>query len=762
MGVFTMALGGGAVGREASVATIPGVRSIFDHYSSDRYATAYPNIRAIAGDYMQVRPFAIDSNGKPVKHQIVDALYHPNQLDSSVAFAEKVAVSTLSHRKTYILVWRREGAEAKPGGNFRTDTIAGFTFLEFPSVRREGGKTVYGVGSQQYSEDEVIVLPGGVDPSNLYSGYSPSEAARRWATLDDYIADFQSGFFENGGVPAGQFIITAPSVKDFNDMADRLEARHMGAGNNNRVTYTHRPIDLKSGKPVDAQIEWVPFSQPNKDIDFEHLFEQTNRRLDTAFGVSQIIKGVDSEAKYSNAQVAEKNFAKRVVYPLLLRNYTQLNHELNRITGGTGISITFKYDIPTVADEEKVEAETHSINVSTLIALEAAGYNLDSVVDALNLPTSYKLLKKGEQSTVIDNDKPDVDEGDEVEKSPDPRKANDPLMGAAKRKNPKAQAEQPEMTPEECEELLYSAAQGYMQWQIDRAIEQSRKGAEDTVDEEEQREDSFVDELLLIIVALMIVRGAIHMDEGRQMLADAGQSVDGLTAFVLAVETQQAYRHYLTNVARSYGQKTGSAIRKVLDHGAAHGWSQAELEKNLKDIADIDDWRIRRLARTETARADAVSSVEALKQAQAQAGVLIEKTLESGSGNPCEFCRSLIGKWVPVDQALIPLNGIVVGADGGIFINDFAENVGYDPHPNGHCHPKYRVVDSYSARAESTAGDIDLRCEKCNRFLNITSTHSMIAQVRCSNAKCKHINNVKVVRASTSSDEDVRYCFHDH
>jgi hypothetical protein len=34
----------------------------------------------------------------------------------------------------------------------------------------------------------------------------------------------------------------------------------------------------------------------------------------------------------------------------------------------------------------------------------------------------------------------------------------------------------------------------------------------------------------------------------------------------------------------------------------------------------------------------------------------------------------------------------------------------------------------------------------------------MIAQVRCSNAKCKHVNNIKIVNA-TSTDDQVRYEF---
>src|SRR5690606_17148148 len=129
------------------------------------------------------------------------------------------------------------------------------------------------------------------------------------------------------------------SEEDFKDTVEKMKAKHQGAGKNNAVTYTPRPIN-QDGKPADAKIEWIPFAQANKDIDCKALFEQANKRLDLAFGVPQIVKGVDDAATYANAQVADKTFSKRAVYPLALRNYTQITHELNRVTGGTGIAIT--------------------------------------------------------------------------------------------------------------------------------------------------------------------------------------------------------------------------------------------------------------------------------------------------------------------------------------------------------------------------------------------------------------------------------------
>lgn len=399
--------------------------AFYDFYCDDKYSSAFPSVRAISNEYMTVLPRAIDSNGKTIQNNaIVNALFHPNQADSVISFNEKLAVSTLVLPKTYLLIWRNEKGEARPGGNFgfMGANIAGFTFLERPAINRRDGKTFYSVGAQEFNENEVIVLPGGVNPHNLYEGFSPTEASVKWVTLDSYIADFQKGFFENNAIPAGMFVITAPTATEFNDIVDKLQERHKGAGKNNNITYSHKPIDSTTGKPAQAQIEWVPFQQANKDIDFKSLFEQANSRIDQAYGVSQFIKGVDDAPNYATAQVSEANFSKRAVKPLLMRNYAQITHELNRITGGIGVAITFDYEIPTIADQEKVEAETNQINGALIVSMVEAGFTLGSIVDGFNLPKSLKLLSKSDDKSSIENDKPEVDEGDEVVSSPDPDK----------------------------------------------------------------------------------------------------------------------------------------------------------------------------------------------------------------------------------------------------------------------------------------------------------------------------------------------------
>lgn len=672
------------IGRTSIGLSNPGKYMGLDLHS-DTYASAYPSIRATSNEYMTVLPKAIDGNGKPVKSNILDALYHPNQLDSVVSFNEKIATSTLVLPKTYLLVWRNERGEARPGGDFgfKGKNIAGFTFLENPGISRRDGKTYYNVGSQWFTEDEVIVLDGGVDPHNLYGGYSPTEAACRWITLDDYIADFQKGFFENNAIPAGMFKISAATPTEFEDIVTNLKRRHKGAGNNNNVTYSHAPVDPATGKVAEAKIEWIPFQQSNKDIDFKSLFEQANHRIDQAYGVPAIVKGIDDAATYANAQVAEAGFAKRAVLPLLTRNYAQITHELNRITGGMGIAITFDYEIPAVADEEKVVAETHVIHANLLNSLETNGYSLDSIVDAFDLPKRLKLLKKGEQAAVIENDKPEVDEGDEVTKSPDPEKIDgvSPLnkveREAAKSKNPKAKLTD--------EDKLRKAAEKYLKKQVERAVSEYAQETQSAVepDPTQDEEDTFVDEAMVAIVAILLARGILGYGEAEEMLIAAGLSTAQVSEYTLSEAARSSYTNYMRKVAQSYGTDTAKSIRAVLARGEAEGWTSSQMKKELRRITELDQWRVDRLVRTELNRSQQLGFIEGVKQIQADTGIQFEKSLKHDGTPECEWCKSLEGVWFAVAEPILPLNGILIGTDGGILINDFAENDGYDVHPNG-------------------------------------------------------------------------------
>jgi len=682
-----------------------GFGSTMAFYKGLSFDNTYPSISKIANEFMTIRPYAIDANGKPVSEtRVLDRLYHPNQQMSSADFREALAVMTLVHRKVYLLLWHEQDGKAIPGGPVTDDNISGFTFLEDVSEFVTNKTKVYKVAGKTYTTDDVIEIYAGFDPYDLSKGYSPSIAAHKWANLDDYIAAYQAGFFENGAVPAGQFIITAKSVDDFDEIVDRMQKKHRGSGRNNNVVYTHRPISPTTGNPVDAQIQWVPFAQTNKEMSLKDIFEQANKKIDSAYGVPASIRGVNDNNTYASVRVDEQIFIKYAVVPFATKIWTRFTHEMNRITGGLGFAITFDVDIPGVADEEKTDAERKKIEFDLINSAINAGYNLDSVVDAFELSNGYKLLKTGYQRPVIVNDKPEVDEGDEVVDSPDSTSkqvkkriaSHKTESGESCMHHECAECSHKIADPDDPDvvEQIAKIVREYMQKQIDNSIDANELNAKDVNDADQRDITSMVTEILAVITAYMAVRGAVTYTEGIALLVSAGIAVDNVSEYVVSEITKSQYRAYLTNVAQSYTTDTANAIRDVLAKGQTLEWDKETIARNLREIMDTDEWRVQRLARTEEHRSIGNASVDAMNQLMNETATTITKTWHTNTGSPCEFCAAMDGKSEIVNRSFLPVGMSITGTDGGTFMNDFVNVDSASLHPHCGCYVTYEVKKS--------------------------------------------------------------------
>lgn len=255
-------------------------------YRCGSYDNTFPNISRISEAFAEVLPYAVNANGERMRPQpkVIEALYSPNKQMSVVDFSETLMVMLLVHPQVRILCWHEENGKAIAGGKITKDNICGFTFLENAEVEYDtDGSKRYKVTNANaqvhyWSENEVIELSLHPNPYAILDGYSPSLASKKWATIDDYIAEYQSGFFRNGAVPAGEFVITAPNVNAYNDIVDELQKKHRGAGANNNLVYTYRPVDNLTGQASNATIEWIPFNQSNQEMSLQTLFDQANKR----------------------------------------------------------------------------------------------------------------------------------------------------------------------------------------------------------------------------------------------------------------------------------------------------------------------------------------------------------------------------------------------------------------------------------------------------------------------------------------------------
>lgn len=708
------------------------------HYKGNQYENGYGSIQAITKQFFNTVPYAIDARGKRLKQSnITDVLGHPNKQMSGLDFREALSIMTLVHDKVYIRVHLKKGATKANEGN-----IIGFTFLEGVHEMEDQNGTIYQTPQgENLTEDEVIVLKN-INPYNLDAGYSIANAVRRWADIDDYIAAYQAGFFENGAVPAGQFLIAAQG-SEFEDIVGNLKNAHRGAQKNNNVIYSSTPVNPVDGKPMPAQITWVPMNTANKDMDLTSLFDQVNKKIDSAYGVPPSVRGDNSNNTWASVRVDQEIFIDNCVRPFANKTWTRFTHELNRITGGLGYAIVVDIETPHIAEEDKAFAETQQTSTTTLLSLLDKGFTLESSIKALELPDSFLALEREvveevvEEEDQVAEDTTAIDEGEEVEEAPetDVTKALEAIdvnckhcgrylfkatgttvvedMPCPKCKatlnfkiiNPlgddkthtfkfveqepkdwKIVARSKQLSDEEkalITDKLEATVRNQMERQIDRVNVETK--ALDPLDAADA--DLFAQEVLAIVMPLVTSEGMKQYLMSRMI---EGIEPTELSSFSIDETQMKRYRQYLTKVGKSYSEDTQASIKKVLEDGIGNKLPAQEVKKNLANVMNTDEWRVKRLALTETNRAGNNGSVYAMEQVAKESKTKINKIWQAQNG-ACEYCRAMHGKKVGVSETFVAKGEEIEGADGGKMKNNFVDMDIATGHPNCSCYTTYEV-----------------------------------------------------------------------
>lgn len=685
----------------------------YDWAKGFAYDNVYPSVAKLANEFMTIRPYAIDANGAPVEQaNVVDKLYHPNQQMSSTDFREALAVMTLVHRKAYILVWHYEGDRLVMGGEGATEAnIAGFTFLEGFQMReyRDGHKR-YKLNNYkgEFTDQDVIEITAGVDPYDLDAGYSPTLSAKKWANIDDYIASYEGGLFENGAVPAGQFTITARDTDEFNAIVDEMQRKHRGSGNNNNVTYVHRPVSPDTGVPLNAQIEWTPFAQSNQNMALETIFKQANDKIDSAFGVPASIRGVNENKGYASVRIDEQVFIKYAVKPFATKIWTKFTHEMNRIVGGMGYAITFDLELPNIAEEEKVEAERKKIELDIISQAIDRGYSLDSIVDAFELSNSYKLLELGAPADAeIINDKPDVDEGNEVLDSPEQAVTKE-VPTHCTHDHDVIHKEADKDTLKELRQLLVD----YIETEIDETISSNKLAKSKEIsavglEQYDQDGDGMIDEyeaqqitvpepddkqryaLAVAMLAILLRRMKKSGDKRYKETIEQFNitiTVPDLEEYSVSSEAEDRFSKTLSEIANSFTEQIRDAIQSTIVASALNGeeMSAQDLVEAIRNVAKTEQWRVDRIVNTEEHRADNLGQVDAISQLQKATGKHFGLKWRTTSGKPCAFCQFMEGKIVDAGQAFVPLGG-KIETDDAVYLNTYDDMLTPNAHPNCQC-----------------------------------------------------------------------------
>lgn len=661
------------------------------------YDNLFPDVSRIAEQIATILPYAVDANGERIadQPQPIVALYNPNREMSGLQFFETLATLALTHPTVYILVHTPADAPVTK------DNIIGYTFLEDVSKKTYlDGSSTYTYGkSRVVSSDRVLEISLNVNPYSVIEGYSPAVSAQKWATLDDYIADWQKGTFKNNAIPAGEFIITARTPEEFNDIVDEMERKHKGAGRNNNVSYVHRPTSAVDGKPLPAQIEWVPFAQSPKDLSLDSVFNQANKKTAMAFGVPEEIKGFVQNSNYASVATAERIFDKYTVLPKVTKIWAQFTHELNRITGGLGWAISFDYEPAQYAEEDKIWAEVTNIQLNTLRNALDAGFELDSAVTALELPEAFKKLVMAENTDSEQNLQaiPDVEtEVSQVETS----------VKSTKAKSVSSDLELEEVLAEYTDEQIEAFLDG-KEFDIDSKAKEIAKA------------------LLPILLA-----GAILYALGREKELETealakGYDVSKLTNYEPSEELQDTYLKYLSEVMLSYTQDTADAIKRTMEMAHENNFTPAEVNATLHELLPAEYWRIRRLQRTESHRSDQMAALDMARQATEELGIKeATKTwhLNPMSINHCPLCEALDGTTLPLGKNF---DEFADANELGSFSAGAPEVA--DAHPNCEC---YLTFD-FPANQDVETKFVKVKCPKCKRYICEATKAAKLTNVVC-------------------------------
>lgn len=344
--------------KQVAVQEVAGLR-----YQGPLCSTAenvFAQMRPLVDEMKMVQPYGVGKNGAKLalaRTPELAALIDPNEDMGWAEFADLMFSTWLTEKELNIHVWKD-----------RRGQVYGYSVLPVGSRHVVGGRTYFTYametgGTKELSRDDVMILRFSRNPRNIDEGVSPGIASLIWSQIDDVLAQYQLGHFENGAVPAYIAIIRASTKEKYEQKRKEMERGFHGAKNKGKTLFLWRQF-LDDGSEKD-EVEVKTIQGSNASLAIKDIMSIVNDKLNKSFGVSNFILGDDSSAKYDNAELSQQQFLSHRVYPALYCFWDQFQHELDRITGGLGYAIEFELEIPELTDRLKVKAETKKTEVET-------------------------------------------------------------------------------------------------------------------------------------------------------------------------------------------------------------------------------------------------------------------------------------------------------------------------------------------------------------------------------------------------------------
>lgn len=651
----------------------------------DTYDNIFPYVNAITQRFSTVIPYAVTPDGRRLNPAppALSALYSPNDTYSCLEFLKLIASCMLTQSHVDILIWTTDG----PGGNITPDNIIGYTLLPLNSrVYNDTRSDWYhrvtmdlGDGTRQYefTRNETIALSYSRHPDDPTRGISPAMTIKKWANVDDMIADYERGFFGNNAVPAGMLGIVSENAEDFQRNKARLEETFRGAGNNNGIVYNMVPVDPMTHKPSQtSKLVWVPFQNSNDSLDLQTVNGVVNNRLANALAVPNIIRGIDNGQTYANAEMAERSFIENTLKPLCMTVWDKWQFELDRITGGLGYGLTFTLDLPAQTEVERIQAETQQIRINNLIQLVNMGASVETAAEALGLPEAYRRLDL----------RPSTHDAPFLPSKRDATKAAKPVNDAP------------------TEPHLLTATRTY----VNRVIQLTRRSQAGLRDDLETIGRQWIDDVendLIAHLADYAEKTGLKLEQ--VIAAWAETHPDDPIAVEVQGYTQPDWKNLYdwsklpTNVKTAYvdhleavADTTSKTITaKTLDTLAKADSEQWDARRLHDELARLGNEHAELIARCETVQAQRLGSLYSAKNMSETLGIRLKKVWRSsGDATTCDFCKHMDGTAIGLDGSYLDY-GASVEVGNHTYVNGFENMNTPNGHPNCRCYEDYEVVE---------------------------------------------------------------------
>lgn len=663
---------------------LPGKHSSFygksyDPELDDLYRLAYPNISVIArrASTVEISVSKIDDESyiyKPESHWLAYLISDPNKQDTYKSFIDGAIKSSILFPNTFI-VFKYDSVRLRNPVSMR---VAGYNEIR---ARIEGGlfkgwEIKEPSGTFRLLDSKEVLHIKEWNPVDSLNGFAPINSAYQFLTLQQTIYMHQRGVFSRP-IPSGAYIIEANDA-DFHDITSKI-TRQLKDPDSSNVQFVQKRPGTNS-----ESVTFEKYAQDNRSLAMAELFDNTNQRVDDAFGVPKQMKGDVEATNLAGVRVADSIFMKNVVLPKIENIVDAFNNWLQVNFSNENIKLIYETDDIEDPEENKIKAETLKVNIETVKLMREAGISDDSIQELLGLELKFNndaIANNTQADNTVNEEKKEV--------------KSIGIKPLTIKSVPLAEVSQDERQKYIVKlEKAFKSHLAKLKKEVLGLQTKEVKAIQDInqIDIDADTK-SLYDELFPIFVAYM---GVVSVEQFNDAVNVIGKIP---TTGVLSEGIKNKYGIYLYGLIRSWHKDLAIDLSNIsndaITNNLTFNESKADITKYFtaegeyttaggKVIKNNAVYRANRLIRTENVRAGNYASISNMTKIQNSLGVIVKKVWARTRSEPEAICDHFNGKTVEV-SADFWAKGEILDLDGKNYTNDYLPIIAPPAHPNCQC-----------------------------------------------------------------------------